>query len=206
MEIGDGMKLGEVYQFTTWELDDEWEYNHGNRYRPIQYSTDYGVFIGNYEHYRLFIVLVPDALNNNYKILYVENDLWLEETDFEADIPLLDKLIRYINSRSFKHPVILPDETTSINVPEGDIIQFSDKYSSNLKGNIKNFIMKRPFKKKITNWMTALPPAHEIGFSGGPFYKRAAESYKKSGGKRKANKTRKINKLRKANKTRKYDL
>ena len=201
MEIGDGMNLGEVYHFSIWELSDEWEYNHGNRYRPILYNTDYGVFIGNYGEYRLFVVLVPDQLNNTYRILYVENDLWLEETDFETNIPLLNKLIRYINSKTFEHPVMSQNHTTSIDIPEEDIIQFSDKYSSNLNRNIKNFTMKRRFKKKISNWMTALPPAREIGFSGGPFYKRAADSFKKSGGKRKANKTRKINKLRKANKT-----
>ena len=112
MEIGDGMNLGEVYHFSIWELSDEWEYNHGNRYRPILYNTDYGVFIGNYGEYRLFVVLVPDQLNNTYRILYVENDLWLEETDFETNIPLLNKLIRYINSKTFEHPVMSQNHTT----------------------------------------------------------------------------------------------
>jgi hypothetical protein len=38
---------------------------------------------------------------------------------------------------------------------------------------------KRKAGKKISNWMTILPPMREIGFTGGPMYKRAETSFKK---------------------------
>ena len=182
----ENLVLGDVYEFATWERDDEWRYEDGGRYRDILYDHDFGVFVGMHGKFGLFIVNTPDEYRNDYRILYIENDMWFQETDFETDIPLLDKLIRYINSRQFEHPrAMSANETTAILVPEEDIINFSEQRHANLGRNIqgvrekhKTMRKKRKAGKKISNWMTILPPMREIGFTGGPLYKRAEKSFK----------------------------
>jgi len=188
------MELGDVYEFATWERDDEWRYENGGRYRDVVYDHDFGVYVGTHGNFHLFVTNVPDELRNDYKILYIENDMWLEETDLETNIPLLDKLIRYVNSREFEHPrEMFENETTFILVPEADIINFSERRMSNLSRNIqgarekhKTMRKKRKAGKKISNYMAFLPPLRETGFTGGPLYKRAEASFKSAfkGGKR----------------------
>jgi len=190
--------LGDVYEFATWERDDEWRYENGDRYRDVVYDHDFGVYVGTHEKFHLFIVNTPDELRNDYKILYIENDMSIEETDFETNIPLLDKLIRYINSREFEHPsVMFENSTTYILVPEANILDYAERHVSNLGRNIqgarekhKTLRKKRKAGKKISDWMTILPPMKELGFTGGPMYKRAKKSFEKvfTGGKR----TRKV--------------
>ena len=196
--------LGDVYEFATWERDDEWRYENGDRYRDVVYDHDFGVYVGTHGKFHLFVVNVPDELRDDYKILYIENDMWLEETDLESNIPLLDKLIRYVNSREFMHPrVMYQDETTSILVSEANILDYAERRHANLGRNIqgarekhKTLRKKRKAGKKISDFMTILPPLKEIGFTGGPMYKRAKKSFEKvfTGGKR----TRKTRKARKA--------
>lgn len=193
------MDLGEVYEVTTWEQDDEWTYDKSSygrvdRFKAINYSTDFGAFVGMHGRYGLFVVSVPNEHTDTYKILYIEDDLWIRETDFETNIPILDKIIRYVNSREFVHPAISKLETTSIEVPEADILDFSERYASGIKKNIKNarekhrtLRTKRKAGKKISNWMSIIPPLpsnHEMKFSGGPLYKRAESSFKSSASKR----------------------
>jgi len=191
------MELGGVYEFATWERDDEWRYENGGRYRDVVYDHDFGVYVGTHGNFHLFVTNVPDELRNDYKILYIENDMWLEETDLETNIPLLDKLIRYINSRQFEQPVMFENETTFVLVPEADVINFSEQRHASLGRNIqgareKHHTMRKKRKagKKAGLWMSLLPPLKEIGFSGGPLYKRAEASFKSAfkGGKQ----TRKV--------------
>jgi hypothetical protein len=194
------MELGDVYEFATWERDDEWRYENGGRYRDVVYDHDFGVYVGTHGKFHLFVTNIPDELRDDYKILYIENDMWLEETDLETNIPLLDKLIRYVNSREFMHPrVMYQDETTSILVPEANILDYAERHVSNLGRNIqgarekhKTMRKKRKAGKKISNFMTILPPMKEIGFTGGPMYKRAKKSFEKvfTGGRRRRNLTR----------------
>lgn len=196
--------LGDVYEFATWERDDEWRYENGDRYRDVVYDHEFGVYVGTHGKFHLFVTNIPDELRDDYKILYIENDMAIEETDFESNIPLLDKLIRYVNSREFMHPrVMYQDETTSILVSEADILDYAERRHANLGRNIqgarekhKTLRKKRKAGKKISDFMTILPPLKEIGFTGGPMYKRAKKSFEKvfTGGKR----TRKTRKARKA--------
>ena len=196
--------LGGVYEFATWERDDEWRYENGDRYRDVVYDHEFGVYVGTHGKFHLFVTNIPDELRDDYKILYIENDMAIEETDFESNIPLLDKLIRYVNSREFMHPrVMYQDETTSILVSEANILDYAERRHANLDRNIqgarekhKTLRKKRKAGKKISDFMTILPPLKEIGFTGGPMYKRAKKSFEKvfTGGKR----TRKTRKARKA--------
>ena len=196
--------LGDVYEFATWEQDDEWRYENGDRYRDVVYDHEFGVYVGTHGKFHLFVTNIPDELRDDYKILYIENDMAIEETDFESNIPLLDKLIRYVNSREFMHPrVMYQDETTSILVSEANILDYAERRHANLDRNIqgarekhKTLRKKRKAGKKISDFMTILPPLKEIGFTGGPMYKRAKKSFEKvfTGGKR----TRKTRKARKA--------
>lgn len=196
--------LGDVYEFATWERDDEWRYENGDRYRDVVYDHEFGVYVGTHGKFHLFVTNIPDELRDDYKILYIENDMAIEETDFESNIPLLDKLIRYVNSREFMHPrVMYQDETTSILVSEANILDYAERRHANLDRNIqgarekhKTLRKKRKAGKKISDFMTILPPLKEIGFTGGPMYKRAKKSFEKvfTGGKR----TRKTRKARKA--------
>ena len=198
----ENLVLGDVYEFATWERDDEWRYEDGGRYRDVVYDHDFGVYVGTHGKFHLFVVNVPDELRNDYKILYIENDMWLEETDFETNIPLLDKLIRYVNSREFMHPrVMYQDETTSILVPEANILDYAERHVSRLGRNIqgarekhRTMRKKRKAGKKVGEWMSIIPPLKEIGFTGGPLYKRAEASFKKTftGGK-----TRRVRRVRK---------
>jgi len=198
----ENLVLGDVYEFATWERDDEWRYEDGGRYRDVLYDHDFGVFVGMHGKFGLFVVNTPDEYRNDYRILYIENDMWFQETDFETDIPLLDKLIRYVNSRQFEHPrVMSANETTAILVPEADIINFSEQRHSNLGRNIqgarekhKTMRKKRKAGKKISNFMTILPPMREIGFTGGPLYKRAEKSFKRFKNVFKGGKTRRLRK------------
>ena len=187
------MQLGYVYEISTWERDDEWTYEKGDRFKVVNYDTDFGVFVGEHGRYRLFVTNIPEGFRNDYRILYIEDNLWLQETDSVANIPLLDKLIRYINSKQFEHPVMFENETTYVLVPEADVINFSEHRHASIGRNIqeareKHHTMRKKRKagKKISDWMTILPPLKEIGFSGGPLYKRAAASFKSAfkGGKR----------------------
>ena len=182
--------LGDVYEFATWEQEDEWEYDrshgHVDRFKPIHYDREFGVYVGTHEKYNLFVIHVPNETRNSYKILYIENDMWIDEADFETNIPMLDKIIRYVNSPDFEHPRMLENETTSIEVPEADVLHYAERRHSNLGKNIKGarekhrtMRKKRKAGKKISNWMTILPPLREIGFTGGPLYKRAAASFKR---------------------------
>lgn len=199
--------LGDVYEFATWERDDEWRYENGDRYRDVVYDHEFGVYVGTHGKFHLFVTNIPDELRDDYKILYIENDMAIEETDFESNIPLLDKLIRYVNSREFMHPrVMYQDETTSILVSEANILDYAERRHANLDRNIqgarekhKTLRKKRKAGKKISDFMTILPPLKEIGFTGGPMYKRAKKSFEKvfTGGKR-TRKTRKARKARKA--------
>ena len=186
--------LGDVYEFATWERDDEWRYENGDRYRDVVYDHEFGVYVGTHGKFHLFVTNIPDELRDDYKILYIENDMAIEETDFESNIPLLDKLIRYVNSREFMHPrVMYQDETTSILVSEANILDYVERRHANLDRNIqgarekhKTLRKKRKAGKKISDFMTILPPLKEIGFTGGPMYKRAKKSFEKvfTGGKR----------------------
>lgn len=186
--------LGDVYEFATWERDDEWRYENGDRYRDVVYDHEFGVYVGTHGKFHLFVTNIPDELRDDYKILYIENDMAIEETDFESNIPLLDKLIRYVNSREFMHPrVMYQDETTSILVSEANILDYAERRHANLDRNIqgarekhKTLRKKRKAGKKISDFMTILPPLKEIGFTGGPMYKRAKKSFEKvfTGGKR----------------------
>lgn len=186
--------LGDVYEFATWERDDEWRYENGDRYRDVVYDHEFGVYVGTHGKFHLFVVSVPNELRDDYKILYIENDMSIEETDLDSNIPLLDKLIRYVNSREFMHPRVMSTyATTYVLVPEADVINFSEQRRASIGRNIqeareKHHTMRKKRKagKKISDWMTILPPLKEIGFSGGPLYKRAAASFKSAfkGGKR----------------------
>ena len=186
--------LGDVYEFATWERDDEWRYENGDRYRDVVYDHDFGVYVGTHGKFHLFVTNIPDELRDDYKILYIENDMSIEETDFDSNLPLLDKLIRYVNSREFMHPrVMYQDETTSILVSEANILDYAERRHANLDRNIqgarekhKTLRKKRKAGKKISDFMTILPPLKEIGFTGGPMYKRAKKSFEKvfTGGKR----------------------
>ena len=197
--------LGDVYEFATWEQDDEWEYNrtygHVDRFKPIHYDRDFGVYVGTHGKYNLFVIHVPDEARNSYEIVYVENDMWIEETDFETNIPMLDKLIRYINSNQFEHPAMLDYRTTATEVPEEAVIHYAERRHSNLSRNIKGarekhrtMRKKRKAGKKISDFMTILPPLREIGFTGGPLYKRAEASFKRFKNGFKGGKTRKVRK------------
>ena len=186
--------LGDVYEFATWERDDEWRYENGDRYRDVVYDHEFGVYVGTHGKFHLFVTNIPDELRDDYKILYIENDMSIEETDFDSNLPLLDKLIRYVNSREFMHPrVMYQDETTSILVSEANILDYAERRHANLDRNIqgarekhKTLRKKRKAGKKISDFMTILPPLKEIGFTGGPMYKRAKKSFEKvfTGGKR----------------------
>ena len=188
------MELGDIYEFATWERDDEWRYENGGRYKDVVYDHDFGVYVGTHGKFHLFVTNVPDELRDDYRILYVENDMSIEDTDLETNIPLLDKLIRYVNSREFEHPsVMFENETTYILVPEANILDYAERHVSNLGRNIqgvrekhKTMRKKRKAGKKISDFMTILPPMKEIGFTGGPMYKRAKKSFEKvfTGGRR----------------------
>jgi Ni2+-binding GTPase involved in maturation of urease and hydrogenase len=194
------MELGDVYEFATWERDDEWRYENGGRYKDVVYDHDFGVYVGTHGKFHLFVTNTPDELRDDYKILYIENDMSIEETDLETNIPLLDKLIRYVNSREFEHPSVMSEnETTYILVPEADILQYAERHVSNLGRNIqgvrakhRTMRKKRTAGKKISDWMTILPPMQEIGFTGGPLYKRAEKSFKRFKNVFKGGETRKV--------------
>jgi len=181
------MELGLVYEFGTWERDDEWTYENGGRWKAITRDTEFGVFVGMYGSYSLFITEVPNEYRGSYKMMYAESDAPIEDTDFETNIPILDKIIRYVNSTSFDHPRINTEATTYTLVPEEDIIEYAEQMRSALNRNIKTartkhktMRKKRKAGKKISNWMTILPPLKELGFTGGPLYKRAEKSFKTS--------------------------
>jgi hypothetical protein len=196
------MELGDVYEFATWERDDEWTYERGGRYKDVVYDHDFGVYVGTHGKFHLFVTNSPDELRDDYRIVYIENDMSIEETDLRTNIPLLDKLIRYVNSREFEHPsVMFENETTYILVPEADILHYAERHVSNLGKNIKGarekhrtMRKKRKAGKKISNWMTILPPMREIGFTGGPLYKRAEKSFKRFKNVFKGGRTRRLRK------------
>ena len=186
--------LGAVYEIPVWERDDEWTYDNelGERYKNVTYDVDFGTFVGKHESYNMFITKVPNQFSNEYEMLYIDNNAIIEDPDIHSNIPMFDFLVRFVNSRLFPHPVTSYYQTTYIRFSPEDIIEYISKHKYSLKRNIKNYIVKRrgtrKAGKKITNWMTALPPVYEIGFTGGPFYKRAEKSFKTS---LKADKTRK---------------
>jgi len=100
------------------------------------------------------------------------------------------------------HPrVMYQDETTSILVPEANILDYAERHVSRLGRNIqgarekhRTMRKKRKAGKKVGEWMSIIPPLKEIGFTGGPLYKRAEASFKKTftGGK-----TRRVRRVRK---------
>jgi hypothetical protein len=193
------MELGRIYSYITWEKDEEASYGRNSSGRSTSSQNIYedvmvGAFIGEHGDYNMFVGRVPDKYSDMYEVLYVEKDSEFVDTEAYSGIPHLYELIRFVNNGKFEHPERNRMQTTYKMVPEADILRYSKQFATNLNAHIKNVTAKRRFKKKIGNWMTALPPLEEVGFSGGPFYKRAAASFKNAagrGGKRNKRKTRK---------------
>jgi hypothetical protein len=176
------MELGRVYEIPTWEREQEWTYENDYRYRNIVHSVDFGTFVGNYGSYNLFITSVPHDYKYTYEITYIEYDAEVEETQFESRVPMFDNVVRYVNSRVFPHPEISNMQTTTFEFTYKDVDDYIKKHKYSLNKHITNYVSKRrgtrKAGKKIANWMTALPPLYEIGFTGGPFYKRAEKRFK----------------------------
>ena len=167
------LELGNFYFFHTWEIDDEWTYERNgtgritDRFHATLYDEQYGIFIGTHGNYNMFASYLPHAYTNakyEYIIYYVEKSEPVEELDYVPDFPIIDYIIQFAGTPEFPHPDEMSQNMTTT-------IRVSSK-------NVAAAIGKHMSGKKIARWMTALPPGP--GFSGGPFYKRAKESFKGS--------------------------
>jgi hypothetical protein len=190
-------QLGFFYRFPTWETDDELTYeNNGTGRRVGFYRTtnndEYGSFVGTHRDYYLFAIHIPSEYSgeNMYEILYIKNDKEIQETEYDPDIPYLDFLVWFVAWSEFPHPTTMSQRrTTSIRITETDMKKAWRKHLQNMAiARGKNLSA-----KKIAVAAATAPPSLNRRFSGGPLYKRAANSYKSNtgGSKTKKNKNKK---------------
>ena len=132
----------------------------------------------------MFITETPNEYSNSYLMVYVEPDARISDTDLVTNIPMISKIIHYVNSPEFQHPIEMNTTETTRLVIKDDVLTYANRNVATLTKNIKAERNKRKTRrarskaaKKIGNWMSFLPPATEFGFSGGPLYKRARNRF-----------------------------
>jgi hypothetical protein len=180
------LELGRVYEFDMRDEGDNFFWNdRGRRWAPeIEITPELGAYVGEWQGYRMFITETPNEFFSSYLMVYVEPDVRISDTDLVTNIPMLSRIIHYVNSPEFQHPLEMDTNATTRLVIEDDVLTYANRHLATLTKNIKAERNKRKTRrarskaaKKIGNWMSLLPPAMEFGFSGGPLYKRARNRF-----------------------------
>lgn len=189
---------GVTYFYPTKEVDDEVKIENGHPFRHEMDDIESGVFVGSHGRYYMFVIeriAEYHSDKHRFELVYINKnknpEIRVGDYEDQLEIPLLDDIIRLVNSKYYEHPPHISNYESTLRA----IVTSKD---------IAEFRRKRASSRKIERWITIRPPSRGSKgiFSGGPNYKRAAKNYKKEtkGYKEKQDggyKTRKIRKNRK---------
>ena len=155
---------GVTYFYPTKEVDDEVEIENGHPFRHEMDDIESGVFVGSHGRYYMFVIeriAEYHSDKHRFELVYINKnkntEIYIGDYEDQIEIPLLDDIIRLVNSKYYEHPPHINNAESTMR----SIVTSKD---------IAEFRRKRASSKKIERW---------INFSGGPNYKRAAKNYKK---------------------------